>query len=159
MQARFFIFHINPQLHVANEYLSAVKITQTNDQSTILDLSFQTENPELGTNFLNALMRVYDSLNIEDKNRISINSLNFINRNLDTLEAQLNNLEGRVRNFRVTNEMFDVEEQSKLYLSNAELGQTSIDAMDVKISVANLLQKYINDPKNIHETGSDQYGN
>ncbi len=27
--------------------------------------------------FLNALMDVYDSLNIEDKNRISINSLQF----------------------------------------------------------------------------------
>ncbi len=38
------------------------------------------------------------------------------------------------------------------YLTNAEAGQTSIDAMDVKIAVANYLQKYINDRKNIHET-------
>ena len=97
-------------------------------------------------------MKVYDSLNIEDKNRISINSLNFINRNLDTLEAQLGNLEGKVRNFRVSNDVFDVEEQSKTYLTNAEQGQTSIDAMDVKIAVANYLQNYINDRKHIHET-------
>ena len=69
-------------------------------------------------------MAVYDSLNIEDKNRISNNSLNFINQNLDTLEAQLSDLEGRVRNFRVTNEMFDVDDQSKMYLNNAEKGQT-----------------------------------
>ena len=144
---------------MANEYLGAVKIAQSNDQSTILDLSFHSESPELGTDFLNALMKVYDSLNIEDKNKISTNSLNFIKRNLDTLEAQLDNLEGNVRNFRVSNDVFDEEEQSKSYLTNAEAGQTSIDAMDVKIAVANYLQNYINDRKNIHETGSCQYGN
>src|SRR5450432_1875834 len=136
---------------VANEYLGALKIVQSNEQSTILDLAFQTENPELGRNFLNTLMEVYDSLNIENKNKISINSLNFINRNLDTLETQLGNLEGKLRNFRVTNEMFDVEDQSKMYLGTAEQSQISIDAMDVKITVANLLQKYINDPQKKHE--------
>ncbi len=96
-------------------------------------------------------MDVYDSLNIENKNRISINSLLFINRNLDTLENQLDNLEGRVKKFRVENEVFDEEGQSKLYLSNAEIGQHSIDEMDVQIAVANLLQQYINDPKKAHE--------
>ena len=146
----FYFSHQSPA-SVANEYLSAVKITQLNEQSTILDLSFQTENQELGRNFLNALMNVYDSLNIEDKNRISVNSLNFINKNLDTLEVQLDELEGRVRNFRVSNEMFDVDDQSKMYLNNAEAGQTSIDNMDVKITVANMLQQYINDPKKAHE--------
>ena len=134
-----------------NEYLTAVNIAQQNDQSTILLLSFQTENPELGKNFLNALMGVYDSLNIEDKNRISINSLKFINTNLDTLESQLNDLEGRVQNFKVSHDMFDVEGQSKIYLGNSEQGQTNIDAMDVKITLANLLQQYINDPKKAHE--------
>jgi len=82
----FYISH-SSAASVVNEYLGAVSITQASDQSTILVLSFQTENPELGKNFLNALMGVYDSLNIEDKNRISINSLKFINTNLDTLES------------------------------------------------------------------------
>ena len=67
-------------------------------------------------------MKVYDSLNIEDKNRISINSLNFITKNLDTLEGQLDNLEGRVRNFRVSNEIFDVEEQSKILFNECRVG-------------------------------------
>ena len=119
----FFIFPINQRHQLPMNIYRAVKITQSNEQSTILDLSFQTENQELGRNFLNALMKVYDSLNIEDKNRISISSLNFINQNLDTLEVQLDDLEGRVRNFRVSNEMFDVEDQSKMYLNNAEPGK------------------------------------
>ena len=96
-------------------------------------------------------MAVYDSLNIEDKNRISINSLNFINQNLDTLEYQLNNLEGRVKNFRVSNEMFDAEGQSKMYLGTVESNQTSIDGIDVKLAGATFLQGYIKDRKNTHE--------
>ncbi len=146
-----FYFSNQSVASVASEYLGAVKIVQTNEQSSILDLSFTSENTELGRNFLNALMEVYDSLNIENKNRISINSLLFINKNLDTLVTQLGMLEGKVKNFRVENDMFDAEDQSKLYLNNAESGQTSIDAMDVKITVANLLQQYINSPEKKHE--------
>ena len=147
------VFYFSSQTiaSVANEYLGALKIAQSNEQSTILDLSFTSENTELGMNFLNALMEVYDSMNIENKNRISINSLLFINKNLDTLEYQLSNMEGRVKNFRVANEMFDVDDQSKLYLNNAETGQSNIDQMDVKITVANLLQEYINDPNRRHD--------
>ena len=117
----FYISHI-PPASLANEYLGAVKIAQSNDQSTILILSFLTENRDLGVDFLNALMQVYDSLNIESKNRISVNSLNFINENLDTLD-QLNNLEGSVKNYRVNNDIFDEESQSKTYLSNVEVKQ------------------------------------
>jgi len=147
------VFYVSRQsaATVAGSYRSALKITQSNEQSTILDLSFTTENTELGKDFLNALMKVYDSLNIEDKNRIAINSLRFINKNLDTLTQQLNQLEGNVQNFRVTHQMFDAEDQSKLYLANSEQGQHAIDQMDVKITVANLLQQYVNDPKKAHE--------
>ncbi|MEJ0081036.1 MAG: polysaccharide biosynthesis tyrosine autokinase [Puia sp.] len=147
-----FYFSHQKAAAVVNEYLGALRISQSNEQSTILDLSFQTENTDLGVAFLNSLMNVYDSLNIEDKNRISINSLNFINMNLDTLQAQLDDLEGRVRNFRVSNDMFDAENQSRIYLDNAEHGQSNIDEMDVKMAVANYLQKYIDDPKKAHET-------
>ena len=116
------IFYFSDQsiASVANEYLGALKIVQANEQSTILDLAFQTENPELGKNFLNALMEVYDSLNIENKNKLANNSLNFINKNLDTLQTQLEIMGGKMTNFRVTNEIFDVEDQSKTYLGRAE---------------------------------------
>ncbi len=57
---------------VANEYLGSIKIVQSNEQSTILDLTFMTENTELGKNFLAALMDVYDSLNIENKTRFQL---------------------------------------------------------------------------------------
>ena len=46
----FYVSHQSAAI-VANAYLGAVKISQLNEQSTILDLSFQTENPELGKNF------------------------------------------------------------------------------------------------------------
>jgi uncharacterized protein involved in exopolysaccharide biosynthesis len=146
-------FHVSydPASAIAGYFLGGVKIAQSNDQSTILTLSYETENIDLGVDFLNSLMKVYDSLNIEDKNRISVNSLDFINRSLDTLELQLNSLEGSVRKFRVNNEVFSEEDQSKMYLDNVDKTRSSVDEQDVKITLANLLQQYINDKKNVHE--------
>ena len=140
-----------PASSVVGYFLVGLKIVQSFEQSTILNLSFETENLDLGTVFLNSLMNVYDSLNIEDKNRISINSLNFINKSLDTLEYQLNNLEGNIRKFRVTNDVFSEDDQSKMYLNNIDRTRNNVDEQDVKITLANLLQQYINDKKNLHD--------
>ncbi len=96
-------------------------------------------------------MQVYDSLIVEDKNRISQNSLNFINKRLDTLQFELGNLEGGIKSFRTNNEVFDIEGQSKMYLDHMTEGSKAIMTQDVKISVVDYLINYISDKRNIYE--------
>ena len=62
-------------------------------------------------------MAVYDSLTVEDKNRVLNNSLHFIDSRLDTLKYELSNLEGGVKSFTVTNDAYDIESQSKMYMT------------------------------------------
>ena len=89
---------------------------QVDNQATILSLSYRTENVELGKDLLNTLMSVYDSLTIEDKNRIANNSLRFIDDRLDTLKYELNNMESGVKSFAVSNDAYNIDAQSKMYL-------------------------------------------
>ena len=62
------------------------EVVQTNEQSTILTLTFEGQSPLLGKDVLNTLMAVYDTLMVEDKNRIAANTLRFINDRIYELD-------------------------------------------------------------------------
>ena len=91
-QSPDFVVSWSPASEAAWDLAGSLRIAPAEDQSTILQLSMETEQPKLGVDVLNTLMHVYDSLIIEDKNRIATNSKEFIDKSLDTLR-QLDGVE------------------------------------------------------------------
>ncbi len=129
-------------------FLSDLSVLQVDNQATILSLSYRTENVELGKDLLNTLMSVYDSLTIEDKNRIANNSLRFIDDRLDTLKYELNNMESGVKTFAVSNDAYNIDAQSKMYLSGIEEYQGKISEAETRIKVLDWLLAYMEAPEN-----------
>lgn len=147
------VFNIDwhPKISAAQSLVSSLKVIQTNDQATILTLSFESENGTLCQDVLNTLMAVYDTLMVEDKNRIADNTLRFINARLFELSDTLKGVQGGLESFMIRNQAFDMENQSKTYLEKiGDAGQLQSE-MEVKLSVVDYLLKYIADKKNIYE--------
>jgi tyrosine-protein kinase Etk/Wzc len=128
-----------------------LKVLQTNEQSTILTLSFEGENWLLGKDVLNNLMAVYDTLMVEDKNRIAQNTLRFINDRLYELNDTIKGVQGALTSFMVDNKVFDIENQSKEYLDKMGESAKLRAEQQVKISITDYLLKYISDKNNTHE--------
>ncbi len=142
-----FAVNFAPPRAVAGSVLGGLQIAPPGDQSTILTLSFDGENTALGIDVLNTLMAVYDTLKIEDKNRISINTIHFVDDQLAILKQQLGNVEGKTKGFMIENDAFDIENQSKQYIENlADLGKKDAE-QKVRIALIDLVLKYITDPK------------
>lgn len=140
-----------PKIVEAQSLVSNLKVVQSNDQATILTLSFESENGTLCQDVLNTLMAVYDTLMIEDKNRIADNTLRFINARLFELSDTLRGVQGGLESFMVRNQAFDMENQSKTYLEKIGESAQLQSEMEVKISVVDYLLKYVADKKNIYE--------
>jgi len=140
-----------PLENVANGLLGGLKIVQGNDQSTILTLSFESENTDLGIDVLNTLMAVYDTLAVEDKQRIANNTLRFIDDRLLDLTDTLNRVQGGLSNFMVQNQIFDMETQAKGYFDKISDDVKQRSEMEVRTGVVNFLLAYISDKKNVHE--------
>lgn len=147
------IFEVNwvPLADVAEGLINGLKIIQANEQSTILTLSFENENSTLGRNVLNTLMAVYDTLMVEDKNRISDNTLRFINARLYELSDTLRGVQGVLGNFMVKNQVFDIENQSKAYLDKIGESDKQKSEVEVRLAIVDFLIKYISDKDNIYE--------
>jgi len=88
-----------PTIQVAWGIIGSLRIVPGDDNSTILQLSMETQDVQMGKDILNTVMGVYDSLIIEDKNRIAVNSKEFIDKSLDTLRQQLGGVEGTLKGF------------------------------------------------------------
>ena len=147
------IFEVSkvPLNDVAREFTGNVRISQPNSESTILALTFEGENSRLANDFLNTLMAVYDTLMVEDRNKIAGNTLRFINDRLFELDDTLRGVEGNLRNFKADNQVFDLEAQSKVYLDKMGENNRQKTEVDVKISIVDFLLEYVSDRKNTHE--------
>lgn len=146
-----FEVHWAPLSSAVEELVAGLKIAQPNDQATILLLSFESENVPLARDVLNTLMKVYDSLMIEDKNRIADNTLRFINARLEELSDTLKGVQGGLKNYMIQNKVFDVESQSKAYFEKMGESAKEKAEVEVKIAVVDFLLQYISDKKNLHE--------
>jgi tyrosine-protein kinase Etk/Wzc len=149
--SRQFEIDWSPLYDVAIGLQGELKVMQINEQATILTLAFEGENPILGRDMLNNLMAVYDTLQVEDKNRIAGNTLRFINDRIFELNDTIKGVEGVLTHFMVDNKVFDMESQSKNYLDKMGEATRLREEQEVKISIVDLLLHYLADKKNIHE--------
>ncbi|HVU57458.1 MAG TPA: polysaccharide biosynthesis tyrosine autokinase [Puia sp.] len=140
-----------PSLVAAQQLISGLNVMQMDDQATIIMMTFESENVKLGQDVLNMMMSIYDSSIIEDKKKIQESTLRFINSQLFQLSDTLNGVQGRLRNFMVENQVFDIDQQSKTFLD--KLGESSKTKEDqaLKLSIVNWLINYIGDKKNTFE--------
>lgn len=149
--SRQFDIYWSPLINAAQSLQDGLRVVQINEQSTVLTLSFEGENPTLGQDVLNTLMAVYDTLMIEDKNRIAANTLRFIQDRLFELNDTMRGVEGALTNFMVDNKIFDIDNQSKAYLDKLSDATRLKNEQEVKIGIVNFLLEYISDKKNAHE--------
>src|SRR5580658_5345231 len=147
-----------PLHDVALGLQGSLKVMQINEQSTILTLSFEGENWMLGKDVLNDLMSVYDTLQVEDKNRIAGNTLRFISDRISEVKDTLRGVEGRLTNFMVENKVFNLDNQSKDYLDKLGDATRLRTEQEVKIAIVDHLLMYISDQKNMHELVPTQLG-
>ena len=139
-----------PIADVVEDMLGDLKVTQTNDQTTILTLGMEGENTRLNKDVLNTLMAVYDSINVEDKNRISFITLRFIDDRLSNLKDELGGVQGNLKNFMVSNQVYDIDQQSKAYLENLSEGAKEKAEQEIRLNVVNWLLEYIQNSKNLY---------
>lgn len=140
-----------PAMEVAQGLMGGLKVFQINDQSTILTLTYEGENSALGKDIVNTLMAVYDTMTVEDKNRIAANTLKFIQDRLRELDDTLRGVEGGLRSFMAENQVFDIDNQSKSYLENLTESDKQKNQIEVRILIVDHLMEYISDKKNTHE--------
>ncbi len=92
---------------------NSVSIAVTNKNVTIVDLSLTYPVPDRGQNILAKLIETYVNQNIREKNRIADSTISFIDNRLNSVGQELAGVENFIQNFKQSNQLADITEQSK----------------------------------------------
>ena len=91
---------IQPVANSINEIARGLKVTPFSKNTTIILLKLEVDNPRRGTVILDCIVEEYKQLNIEEKNKVSVNTINFINQRLDLISKELSGVESNLEGFR-----------------------------------------------------------
>jgi tyrosine-protein kinase Etk/Wzc len=143
-----------PENILARSLAGSIAVKQASDFSMVLNLTYETTNPLIAADVVNAFMTAYQDASLEEKRQIAINTLMFIDDQLDTLRKELGGVERSLQNFRETNRVLNVESQSSLFLENANAVDKDRITLQVKLRVVDYLINYLRNENNAYKTPS-----
>lgn len=128
--------------------LSAMSIAPLGTKTTIISAGIIGNNPRKCAAILDAFVREYQVVNIEDKNKIASLTIDFINQRLNFVSNELEGVETNATNLKQKFNISDAGRQVDLLLTNYNSTDQELIKLGVKKNIALSLQQYLQNATN-----------
>ncbi len=136
----------SPVQHTIDEISGKLGIGILDSKTSIIQLSILIENQRRGEDILNALASEYNIADIEERKRISQNSILFINDRLRIVSQELSGVESDLEKYQGKNQIVDIEAQSAQSFSNSNDVTKELTQVNIQQGVVNMIQDYFSKP-------------
>lgn len=123
-----------------------LSLSQTDKQSSVIELSFKTTVPLKGEDFLNTLIREYSLAGLADKNQTAANTIQFVDSRLDSISGELSEVEGEIQRFLSTHSIANIDEQSKAFIDQVSQLDQQMAQQNMQVSALNQIREYVDKP-------------
>ena len=142
---------------LARSYQNKLKISQKDRESTVINLSILEEDQLKGVKFLNKLTQNFIASEIEEKNIASINTVNFINNQLQNMSDSLSLIEQKIQDYKNKNKITDLSLKAQNIYNNIVSLENELSKSLSKSNYYDYLIEYLkkeNDFENISAPSS-----
>ena len=146
-----YYFVINDINGLTNGYKGKLNITVNDKKGSILILTMQGPVAEQECDYLNKLGEVYIRSGLEEKNRIAINTIKFIDEQLQNIVDSLRRAETRLEDFRIRNEVMDLSKEGMSIYEKISTYQTNKAMLEIQKNYYEYLLKYLSASANVNE--------
>lgn len=143
---------------IVTDLIENFQVAEAREKASILKLTLKENVPQRGVDIVNAILSVYIQNNIEKKNQLAANSLDFIENQLTVISKELDSLEADIKLFKSSNGITDVSAESEYFLKQLGELDKSLSAIDVKLSIINYLETYIVSGKELDNASPSSLG-
>ena len=98
-----------PVQMVASELSGPLVANPLDQKTSVIQLSLKTENMQKGKDVLNALFKEFNLADIEERNRLSESTVQFIDERLLNISSELKGVEGSLENYQGNNQLVDIK--------------------------------------------------
>lgn len=124
-----------------NEYMEGLQVNKVDEKnSSILDITFNSNCAEKSEDLLGTLYYIYNEYSIEN-NYIKIrNTDKFINERLVELGESLGSIESNIKDFKVTNEITDLNFETNESISRVSDLKKELSEASIQLELGKLMQ-------------------
>lgn len=140
--------HINKPTSTTEGYSKIITAEIPNKKASIIGLSMESSNPELGRRIINKVIDTYISDNLKDNNSINDSTMIFINDRLSQVTKELNDVERSIQSFKQKNNVTDIVEQTKVLLDATKENNKDLIQSEIQLNVVSSLENYLKNNKN-----------
>jgi capsular exopolysaccharide synthesis family protein len=166
VKSSFGTWVLMPTKHVANHIKSTISLSLDDRENVVnsyekdldahlmdklaptIGLFINEKVPEKGVDFLNELIRCYNNAATSEQKRVTKSTIDFIDKRLVDLTAELKNAENDVEKYRSSQGLTDINSQAQVYLENVQSNDIKLNDVDVQLNVINGIEQYVNSSSN-----------
>jgi capsular exopolysaccharide synthesis family protein len=109
-------------------------------------MAFKDASPVRIEDILNTLIDVYNEETINDKNRVAINTADFINERLIIIENELGGVEDRIEKFKQDNKILSIGDAAGQYMGQSQRYTGEEVELETQLRIVNYVKEYLTDP-------------
>ena len=132
---------------IATGYQNALVSELVAEYATIIKLSLSDVSASRAEDVLNTLIAVYNEDAIEDKNRITVSTSEFIAERLVIIEQELGSVDTDIETFKREHQLTDITSETGMYLQNTSQYRKEGLSLENQLSVAQYIRDYLSDPQ------------
>jgi tyrosine-protein kinase Etk/Wzc len=137
-----------PPSWVAEDLAKEFLVEEVSKSSSVIEITCQDYDRQRGRDMLNTLIDFYNQDAKLRDNKDAAASINFINSRLSVITAELANTETEIKNFKLKNNMTDIEYDVEFYTGQMQDLEKGIIELQSQSHVIDLMTDYVKDPKN-----------
>ena len=139
---------IESQDETIDSFLERFSATLSDKQATTIDLSLNYSNPSKGEAILNKITQIYLQSNLQNDKEIADSTMSFIDSRILLVSKELNNIEQQFEQYKATNNIANISEQSKVLVGSASEYYDKLAQQETQLTVINDLERYLYNPQN-----------
>ncbi len=138
-----FYFQFNNMNSMINAYSNKLKISDATQGGSILWMWIQGPIPQKEADYLNKLIDVYIRYGLEEKNKIAVNTMRFIDKQMKSIVDSLRRSENKLYSFRQSNTGVDFSERSGILFEKTQEIEANIKTQELYLNYYNYLKEKI----------------
>lgn len=124
-------------------FLSRLYVANTDDESSVIDLSLSDVNIQRADDVLNTLIAVYNETWITNRNQVIVATNKFISDRLLAIEQELGDVENEMTNYKVSHHTLNFESEGGRFMGRSIEYENRSLAIDNELMLTKYFKDYV----------------
>jgi tyrosine-protein kinase Etk/Wzc len=112
--------------NVTEGVYAALDVSAVGKLSSIVKFKMKDEVAQRGEDIVNGVIEKYNNATVASKTTLAKNTMAFLDQRIAKVISDLNNVEGRIQNYRSARGVVNLTDQSRLYLQNVAMNDQKL---------------------------------